>query len=398
MSDRPPRRQISHQGAESHRRSWKRLAFGLALCLAVLACSVTGAPPTATAAPTVTASPVPPTSASAPPTPTPLPPSPTPLPAVIQASSIERLAPSLSFAHGELVRSLAFSPDGTTLAAAVGDQAGTIQLYEAATGQPLGTLQGHESIVWGLAFSPDGRFLASAARDHTAKVWDWRAGSLVRSLDFPNEVTSVAFSPDSQIFAVGGVKEWPNAAIWMYQVDTWQPLLTLAEFWNIPAIAFSPDGTRVVGGGTSRNVRVWRTSDGDGLSTLYHSGQVSSLAISPDGSTVATGLCQTSANNECAVGAVWMWNLSTGRLIRKLADFPTIVEGVAFSPDGSLVVAVSRDGTLRAYDASGGRPLLAVAVPVAAEPVSVDALAFSADGRFIATGGAWRIDLWTVSP
>jgi WD40 repeat protein len=304
----------------------------------------------------------------------------------------------MSLADGELVRAVAFSPDGTTLAAALGDEAGTIELFDVTNGRPIRMLVGHSSIVWGLAFAPDGSMLASAARDKTAKVWDWRNGSLQASLDFPNEVVSVAFSTDSRTMAVGGVEEWPNAAIWTYSVGSWQPVMRLAEFWNIPDIAFSPDDTLLAGGGTSRNVRVWGVTDGEVRHILYHPGQVSSLAISPDGSILATGLCELSQDNECTRGAVWEWDLNTGILMRKLSDFADGVVGVAFSPDGTVVLGASRGGNVRAYSVPDYRPLLDVVVPSASSPIVLLSMAVSSDGRLVATGGIGKIDLWRVEP
>ena len=377
----------------------KRYAYVLLAAVVVVACSVPGKfggetppPPTGTASvipPTRTASPVPATA---------VPPTPTPLPPVITAETVGSLSVALSFGEG-IVRSLAFSPDGTVLAAAEGDPAasiGTIQLYDAASGQPLHTLEGHESGVWGLAFLPDGRYLASAGRDHTARIWDWAGGTLVKVIDFPNEVVAVAFSPDSRTLAVGGVDELPgnplqDAAIWTFAVDSWLPQLKLAEYWNIPDIAFSPDGSLIVGGGTSRNARVWRSSDGAQQFILYHPGQVGSLAVSPDGSMVATALCEASEGGQCTRGAVWLWSLTTGRHIMTLSVSSAAVGDVAYSADGSVLFAASVDGTLRAYSTSDYRALLTTSAQ--AGPYH---LALSADGRFLATGGSGRIDLWRV--
>ena len=344
--------------------------------------------------PTATASPIPPTA---------VPPTPTPLPPAITAETVGGLAVALTFGEG-IIRSLAFSPDGTVIAATQGDAAasiGTIQLYDAATGEPLRTLEAHESGVWRLTFSPDGRYLASAGRDHTARIWDWANGVLVKTLDFPNEVVGVAFSPDSRTLAVGGVDELPgtplqDAAIWTYAVDTWAPVLKLAEYWNIPDIAFSPDGSLIVGGGTSRNARVWRASDGAELFILYHAGQVGNIAVSPDGSTAATALCEASDRGQCTRGAVWLWSLSSGKLIETLSDFSTGVGDMAYSADGSVLLAVSIDGTLRAYSTADYSPLMTTTAPAGLERQRIADMALSADGRFLATSGSGRIDLWRI--
>jgi WD40 repeat protein len=315
---------------------------------------------------------------------------------MIEVDTVANLSVFLSFGEGELLRSLAFSPNGMVLASAGGNSEDfDIRLWNVGDGQLLQTLQGHSSIIWQVAFSPDGRLLASASSDGTVKIWDWRSGSLLQSLDFPNQAVSVGFSPDSQTLAVGGVEEWPNAAIWTYSVASWQLTNKLAEFWNIPDLAYSPDGKLLVGGGTSRNVRIWRTSDGVEQTILYHPGQVSSVAISPDGTIVATGLCEDSDESlMCTHGAVWLRNLHSGSLIKKLSDFPDLVEGVEYSPDGSLVIAGSRDGTLRVYSTFDYQTVLELS-----SPGGGGILAVSPDGMLIATSGNnGLVHLWRVGP
>ncbi|HLC03613.1 MAG TPA: WD40 repeat domain-containing protein [Anaerolineales bacterium] len=328
--------------------------------------------------------------------PTAIPPSPTPVSPELGVDTVARLSIFSTFGQGEALRSLAFSPDGTALASAGGNSEDfAIRLWDVGSGLHLQTLQGHTSIVWGVAFSPDGQMLASASSDGTGKIWDWRAGAVIESLDFPNEVVSVAFSPDGQTLAVGGVDGFPNASVWTFAVPSWQPGLKLAEFWNIPSLAFMPDGQYLVGGGTSRNARIWRTSDGLSLFTLSHSGQVSSLAISPDGSTIASGLCEASgASGTCARGGVWFWDVHTGKLMRKVSDFTDWVERVAYSLDGSVLIAGSRDETLRFYATSDFQPIL-----VTSSPGGGGVLAVSPDGRLLATSGRnGLIHLWRVGP
>jgi WD40 repeat protein len=148
----------------------------------------------------------------------------------------------------------------------------------------------------------------------------------------------------------------------------------------------------LIGGGASRNVQVWRTSDGTSIFTLNHAHQVLSAAVSPDSSIAATGTCAMTLNEQCTEGSIWLWDLSTGRLINRLADFPSMVETVAFSTDGSLLLAASRDGMLRVYDTSNYELTF-----VAAPPGGNGTLAISPDGSLLATGGVkGDIRLWKV--
>ena len=380
-------------------REGLRTTIGFVLTMLFLnACSgsvevlstATSSPPTVTS--------IPPTPTAVPPTD--IPPSPTPALPVITVETIGRLAVFMSFGEGEVLRSVAFSPDNTVLASVAGNTEDfAIRLWEVASGQSLGILDGHAGIVWGVAFSPDSQMLASVSSDATSKVWDWRQGTLIKSLDFPSQVVSVSFSPDGQILAVGGVdergtNELRNAAVWTFSVGSWGSLIKFPEYWNIGAMAYSPDGSLLVGGGTSRNVQVWRTSDGASLFTLNHAHQVSSAAISPDGSTVATATCEIAVSAECTEGGVWLWDLPTGRLIERLAGFPDIVERVAFSLDGSSLIAGSRGGMLRAYATSDYQTVLETT-----SPGGIGALAVSPDGRLLATGGAnGEVHLWRVEP
>jgi WD40 repeat protein len=288
--------------------------------------------------------------------------------------------------QGEVVRGLAFTPDETVLASAGGNASDfAIHLWDVVNNQSLGTLDGHTGIVWDVAFSPNGQYLASVSSDTTLKVWDWRNKSIVFTQNYPGQVISVAFSPDGQSLAVGGVDGVKNqiayAAIWTYSVGSWQPLVKFPEYVNILALAYSPRGGTLVGGGSSRNLQVWRASDGAPVYTLSHAHQVMDAAISPDGSTLVTATCMNVVNYDCTEGGVWLWNLPSGKLIQKLKDFPNEVERVAFTTDGSNLVAGSRDGTLRFY------PTTDYATPIQYQsPSGVSALAVSPNGGLLATG------------
>jgi len=324
-------------------------------------------------------------------------PSATPTLISIRPDMLNWLSTYASALHGDVVHGLAFSPDGTVLASAGGNSENFyIRLWDVASGQEIQTWTGHDDIVWNVAFSPDGGMLASASSDGTAKIWDWRKGDLLKSLEFPSEMVSVSFSPDGQILAVGGVDEpvnqIRNAAIWTYRVGSWEPLVKYPEYWNITSMAYSPNGDVLVGGGTSRNVQVWRTGDSNPIFTLNHAHQVGKAAVSPDGSVVATSTCETVTNVDCTDGAIWLWDLPTGRLLKKLTGFPEIVVDVVFTPDGSTLIAASRSGLLRFYST--------VDYQISAEaaaPGRLSTLAVSRDGGLLVTGSLdGEINFWKI--
>jgi WD40 repeat protein len=290
---------------------------------------------------------------------------------------------------------VAFVPGGSAIASAAGNlEDFDVRLWGLRTGATVGGLTGHTGIIWQLAFSPDGQLLVSVSKDKTARIWDWRRGTQVQMLSFADQVTSVAFSPDGKTLAVGGVDGFPNAAVWTYATDTWQPVLKLQEFWNIPEIAWSPNGQYILAGGTSRNARIWRADGGEQLAVLSHSGQVSSVAISPEGTLGATAGCQASdAAHQCTTGGVWIWNVPAGTLARQLSQPGGWVEDVAFSPDGSLLIAGSRDGWLRAYSTSDFGLIFEQWTAGGIQDIAI-----SAEGRLLATGRSdGRVDLWEVS-
>lgn len=295
----------------------------------------------------------------------------------------------------ESVRTMAFTPDGTVLAGAGGDEEDfTIHLWHAFSGEEIGALAGHTAIIWNVAFSPDGRMLASASSDGTVKIWDWHEGFLLKTLDFPDQVGTVNFSPDGRTLAVGGLDDSQNltAAIWIFFTDSWKPLLKIPDYVNITAMAYTPNGRLLVGGGASRDVHVWRVSDGTSIFTLSHPHPSLDVAISPDNSVAATATCSFAVEDDCTEGGVWMWDLSTGKLIRHLEDFPDFVESVAFSADGSFLIAASRDGTVRVY-AAPNFDLQFSADP----PGGSGILALSPNDELLATASTnGEIRLWKV--
>jgi WD40 repeat protein len=150
--------------------------------------------------------------------------------------------------HTKSVLSVAFSPDGRTLASGSGDK--TIKLWDVASGQLLRTLTGHTERIESVAFSPDGRKLTSGSTDETIKLWDVASGQLLRTLTGHKYTTeSVAFSPDGRTLASGG---WDHA-IKLWDSASGELLRTLTSHTkSVNSVAFSPDGRTLASGAMTR--------------------------------------------------------------------------------------------------------------------------------------------------
>jgi WD40 repeat protein len=333
------------------------------------------------------ASPNPPT-----PEPSPLPEAtPTPARRTIQSGNISQLLPLRAFSMDAAVRAVDFSPDGSLLAAASGDEKSfEVVVWEVESGRLAHALTGHSAIVWDVAFSPDGRYLASSSKDHSVRVWQVEDGTQIQVFDAPDEVTSVAFTPDGQYLAYGGVDDWPQAAVWVVEVGSWKPVVKVEEGWNIPAIVFTPDSLLMIAGGISRNVRAWYIPQGNQVYIIYYPGQVYDLALSPDAHTLAAAPCTESSTNTCLNVELWLREAGTGEIQARIYAGTSPIHAMCYSPDGALLLSGSQDGVLKAWDRGGN--LLATQQM---HPGTLDDIAFSPAGDLLATAGSdGTVRLW----
>jgi len=335
--------------------------------------------------------------------PTALPPAtntPEPL-SIIQSNNVNDLGAIHIFeGHGNAVRSLAFSPDRTLLAASMGGNSARsgydLRLWDVSAGNLAGSLEGHTNIVWDVTFSPDGGLIASGSKDGTVRLWRVSDGEQSQSLLLPGEVGSLAFSPDGQMLATG-VAEGTEGWVYLWRTADMSPERSFAAHnWNVPSLAFSPDGSKLVTGAVDRTTKLWRVSDGMLLRTMSQDGQGMSVAFSPDGTLIASGMCALSTEDlTCVKGEVWIWWAADGTRLVVMGGVEDWIRDIAFSPDGSLIAGGSDDGTVRIWRVSDGELLRTLE----GHRSAVEAVAFSPDGRFLASGSTDEtVWLWGVHP
>ena len=246
--------------------------------------------------------------------------------------------------HAEVVRALAFSPDGKLLAAAggVAGRGGELKVWDVRLRTPLLTIEGHADTIYGLAFSPDGKTLATSGYDKLIKLWDVASGKEIRTLkDHIDAVYALAFTPDGKQLVSGAA----DRTLKIWDPVTGERLYTLADATDsINAIALDPTGKLVAAGGLDKSVRMWALGDkGARLihTVVAHEDAILRLAWSPDGQTLV------SSSADKVVKIFRAADMSELTAIPAQADW---VYGLFFAPDGKSFAAGRYDGSLSIYE------------------------------------------------
>ena len=324
-----------------------------------------------------------------------------------QGSSIRLLDTAtgehLSTLSGE---TLAFSPDGKTVASRDTDQ--TIRLWNPATGEQLRTFvqpeptdphQGPRRVrrpapqIKMLAFSPNGATLVNYNDRGTIQLWNVADGRLLSTIDTPTGPGLIykfasAFSRDKPIFMSAD----ETGAVHTWRTTTGDHLSTFNlkghEDWG-STLGFSADGTTLMSVGSLKQGNTVRSWDIDGNKefapmTLSLLNVRDASSFSPDGKTLAGRMG--------GPNTIGLWDLQTGTRRATLVGHTWFLETTTFSADSGLLASGDRTGAIYVWDTDSGHRKKTLE----GHQIAVKALAFSPDSSILASANHQRLRLWDV--
>jgi WD40 repeat protein len=307
------------------------------------------------------------------------------------------------------VRAVAIAPDKGMVAATRGNR---VHLYDAKTGEwkkelldpELKTADGkpataaHLSLVESLAYCPDGHTLATGSfREIT--LWDPDTGAVKRRLGgFADKVVALAWSADGKYLAAGGGAPTEDGEVKLFDAETLAPVLELKQPHSdtVFGLAFTPDGKKLATAGADKFVKVWEFPSGKFLKSFEgHTQHVLDVGWAPDGNRLAsagadnvvkiwdvekgeklrdvtmhqkqvTRLTYMGKTNQFLTcggdGQVRLVNGDNGQNVRQFQGAADFLYCVAASADGTVVAAGGEDGVVRIYEGATAK-LVKAAVP-----------------------------------
>jgi WD40 repeat protein len=316
--------------------------------------------------------------------------------------------------HDTDVRTLAFTPDGKTLASS-GELTG-VKLWDVATVKERAFLLCDLVRTWAVAFTADGKTMISAGEADKNQgeitLWDVAKGKDVRTIQAHKEpVKAAAITPDGKTVASGSVvidrkkpieKQFVAGELKLWVAATGKERANLKGHTSmVTAVVFTPDSNKLISASLDNTIRSWDVATGKELLPYKgHTGPIRCLAISADGKTLASSADDNFDMNYQPV--VRLWDVATGKELALLKGFERDVMSMAFTPDGKSLVTggltLNKNGLdvglVKVWDVATRMELLAFQ----GHTGQIYALAITADGTTLATGSADEtVKLWDLA-
>ncbi|MBX3015824.1 MAG: AAA family ATPase [Caldilineaceae bacterium] len=261
-------------------------------------------------------------------------------------------------AHTALAWTLAFSPDGGTLASGSWD--GTIKLWEVATGT-LRWVGRHTGQVNRVAFAADGHRVASCGSDGVVRLWDVQSGQLLQALAHPDPVAVIAWSPTHQLLVSGDLAGVLRC--WALQeasaVGTCVQTLREHTTW-VDGLAFTPNGLLLASASYDGTVKLW-----DLVPPLHNQASAEPKVWLRLQETLTTQLAWAHRLSWSADGRllascsfdriIWLWDREARHYRVPLQGHLAVVYDIAMTPDSTRLFSCSEDGSLRIWDLTNGQ-------------------------------------------
>jgi WD40 repeat protein len=296
----------------------------------------------------------------------------------------------------EAFTALTWAPNGNVLAVS---DASNIWLYDMSDfnhidydSQPL---ESDSYRISDLAWNPDGTLLASANASNTGysiTVWDIDSGEIALVLEGHTlPIWSIEFSPDGKTLASGG----DDGIVRLWDVTSGEMLHTLEDDYalQVSDITFNPNGTELaVAGhqGSLDRVWIWNLKTGDLVRRILGPSFLNNIAYNPDGTILAgEGISETVGNS------IWLWDGQTGDELTVFLSYPSPIRSIAFNVDGTILAVGFADSTVQLLDASTGQVL----TTLEGHSEMIQKVAFNANETMLASASIdGKIFLWGILP
>lgn len=327
------------------------------------------------------------------------------------------------------IAAFAFSPDSKTLAIGGSDAtgaAGALQLWDVSAGTLKGSLPTSSLLVNAITYSVDGTKLADGVATNSdlqgdIEVWNVATGDLFGKLVSPTSasVGTVSFSPNGKSLAACGYSENVSSSQFGNEADVWDVLgadlvktLPTAVYSGASNVSISPDGSTVaIGSGAQPWIGLWSAATGNMSGALKPSGWVKTVSFLQNGKLITDGGLKIEAGNSVTDGLLEVIDVATGKVAMGFPTASEVVNALAVSADGTILASGGQIssvasgpnlGVLEVWNVANGK--LVETLPTSIVE-SVTAVALSPDGSTLAASGYGLtplnveygiIELWNV--